>query len=115
MTATADPFSDLDGELNFLELNSLYVDTTSPNVSGNLSMRLERWAEYYAQPDHRGEIYDIMEGIVLPFLKEQLKNESLENIRIAYHGGQPNYLVRGGDIRIVADTYVMEMYGGAGA
>jgi hypothetical protein len=82
-------------------------------LSVNLGERLDRWGDYYYQPAHRGDLYDIMQGVILPFLKQQLKDETLERFRLGT--SRQDYLRKGGNLGIYADTFVMELYGGAGA
>src|SRR4051794_20230008 len=79
-TEKSDPFADLEGEANFIELNSQLSQAKTEKERNKISERLERWAAYYEAPDHRGEIYDIMTEFVLPSLE-----------RPAQAGADPEY------------------------
>jgi len=114
-TEKSDPFADLEGEANFIELNSQLSQAKTEKERNKISERLERWAAYYEAPDHRGEIYDIMTEFVLPSLKDQLKLERIQNIRMNRLQRREDYVAgRFGRLEIVGDTYEEEQPSGPG-
>jgi hypothetical protein len=113
----SDPYADLEDEQNILELNGLLVEEHNPVRRGQLGERLEHWASYYRKEPHRGEIYDLMEGVVVPFLREQLGGDYFD-VRIALDGGREKFVSRHEvvwDIPIVATTLVEAAGEGAGS